>query len=70
MNVQLNGKDATIDCTTIQELWDIEQAERELESSRGFAIALNGALVRKAEWTTTMIKAGDRVEVVRAISGG
>ena len=33
-------------------------------------IALNGALVRKADWTTTMIKAGDRVEVVRAISGG
>ena len=32
-----------------------------VESSRGFAIALNGALVRKAEWTTTMIKAGDRV---------
>ena len=70
MNIQLNGKDAAIDCTTIQELWEIEQAERELESSRGFAIALNGALVRKSEWTTTMIKAGDRVEVVRALSGG
>ena len=49
MKIQVNCNDTTIDCTTIQELWDIAQAECELESSRGFAIALNEALVRKAE---------------------
>jgi sulfur carrier protein len=37
---------------------------------RGVAVAVNGALVRRADWTTTPLAAGDVVEIVRAMQGG
>ena len=37
---------------------------------RGVAVALNGAVVRRADWTTTALRAGDTVEIVRAMQGG
>ncbi len=70
MRIYLNGRETEIDCLTIQDLWSWEQAERELESSRGFAIARNGALVPKREWSTTSINTNDKIEIVRAMSGG
>jgi sulfur carrier protein len=37
---------------------------------RGVAVAVNGALVRRADWATTSLAAGDVVEIVRAMQGG
>ena len=37
---------------------------------RGVAVALNGAVVRRADWPTTALTAGDVVEIVRAMQGG
>ena len=37
---------------------------------RGVAVAVNGALVRRADWATTALNAGDTVEIVRAMQGG
>ena len=37
---------------------------------RGVAVALNGALVRRADWATTTLNPGDTVEIVRAMQGG
>ena len=37
---------------------------------RGVAVALNGAVVRRADWATTALNAGDTVEIVRAMQGG
>ncbi len=37
---------------------------------RGLAVALNGALVPRARWDGTALAAGDRLEIVRAVSGG
>ena len=37
---------------------------------RGVAVALNGAVVRRADWATTMLNAGDTIEIVRAMQGG
>jgi sulfur carrier protein len=37
---------------------------------RGIAVALNGAVVRAAEWPATSLHEGDRVEVVTAHQGG
>jgi len=37
---------------------------------RGFAISLNGAVVRRVAWPTTAVRDGDMVEIVRAMSGG
>ena len=70
MKIYLNGKESHIDCVTLQHLWEIEQAERALVSARGFAIALNRAIVPKSKWKTTPITAGDSIEIVRATSGG
>jgi sulfur carrier protein len=37
---------------------------------RGVAVALNGAVVRRADWATTALNDGDTVEIVRAMQGG
>jgi sulfur carrier protein len=37
---------------------------------RGVAVALNGAVVRRTDWATTPLAAGDSVEIVRAMQGG
>ena len=37
---------------------------------RGIAIALNDAVVPHGAWTSTVVAAGDRVEVVTAVQGG
>ena len=39
-------------------------------SRRGFAIALNGEVVRAARWDETDVSEGDRVEIIRAVAGG
>jgi sulfur carrier protein len=37
---------------------------------RGVAVALNGSVVPRARWATTALRAGDVVEIVRAMQGG
>ena len=39
-------------------------------AARGVAVALNGAVVRAAEWERTTLCEGDLVEVVTAHQGG
>jgi len=39
-------------------------------SARGVAVALNGAVVPRAAWPSTSLKAGDEVEIVRVLQGG
>lgn len=36
----------------------------------GFAVAVNGTVVPRAEHASTTFAAGDRVEVIRAVGGG
>ncbi len=40
------------------------------DASVGVAVALNGDVVRKAEWGTARLGEGDRIEILRAIGGG
>lgn len=40
------------------------------ESGSGLAVALNGAVVRRADWPTVRIASGDELELVRATQGG
>jgi sulfur carrier protein len=37
---------------------------------RGFAVAVNGAVVPRSVWPVTTLSAGDRVEVLSAVQGG
>ncbi len=40
------------------------------DAARGVAVALNGAVVPRAAWSSTRLSAGDAVEIVRARQGG
>jgi sulfur carrier protein len=74
MKININGVEQEFDCAApqanLQQIWEAHGREREIESARGFAIALNGRLVRRAQWPATPIAPGDRIEIVRALSGG
>jgi sulfur carrier protein len=37
---------------------------------RGVAVALNEDVVPRGDWSATQLRAGDRVEVLRAAQGG
>ena len=46
---------------------------RDLEidpAARGLAIAVNGAVVRRADWDETTLNDGDAVEFVKLFAGG
>ena len=46
-------------------------AEKAVDTAqKGIAVALNGAVVPRAEWPTTKLNPGDSVEIVRARQGG
>ena len=72
MGVRLivNGQEHESGAATLAELWRIEAEALDASSPQGFAMALNGAVVRKAEWGATPLSDGDRVEIIRAMQGG
>ncbi|MGJ9423166.1 sulfur carrier protein ThiS [Aeromicrobium sp. CF3.5] len=37
---------------------------------RGVAVAVNDSVVPRGQWCTTSLRAGDHVEIVRAVQGG
>lgn len=37
---------------------------------KGIAVALNGKVVRRGEWETTLLSDGDSITVIKAVCGG
>jgi len=70
MRVTINGETRDCDATNLAELWREETADLGVADPRGFAISLNGVVVHRANWTTTAVRDGDAIEIVRAVSGG
>jgi sulfur carrier protein len=67
MRLKINGVDEEVAATTVAQLL----ADRGINPAvRFLAIAVNGAVVRRAEWPQTALKAGDTVEIVRPLQGG
>ena len=67
MHLRINGKEAELAATTIAELL----AEQGIDpKTRFLAVAVNGAVVRRAEWQAAALAAGDSVEIVRPFQGG
>ena len=67
MRLKINGKEAELAATTIAELL----AEQGIDpKARFLAVAVNGAVVRRAEWQAAALTAGDNVEIVRPFQGG
>ena len=70
MKLTINGLQRDCEATNLADLWRVEAAALEIAEPRGFAISLNGEVVRRAAWTATPIQDGDAVEIIRAMSGG
>lgn len=67
MHLRINGKDAEFAATTVAELL----AEQGIDpKARFLAVAVNGSVVRRAEWPMVSLAAGDDVEIVRPFQGG
>ena len=67
MRLKINGVDEEVAATTVAQLL----ADRGIDPAvRFLAIAVNGAVVRRAEWPQAALKAGDAVEIVRPLQGG
>jgi sulfur carrier protein len=65
--VQVNGQHEPLSVTTLAALLDEKGV---VPGGRGVAVALNGAVVPRAVWSQTPLRAGDCVEIVRAQQGG
>ena len=65
MTIRLNGENKETQARTIAELLAELQAPE-----TGVAVALNSAVVRRAEHEDTPLQEGDEVEVIRAVQGG
>ncbi|MGC2411707.1 MAG: sulfur carrier protein ThiS [Stellaceae bacterium] len=65
--LRINGVDAEVAVTTIAELLALRGIDPQ---ARFLAIAVNGAVLRRAEWPQAMLSPGDEVEIVRPLQGG
>lgn len=65
--VRVNGEDRVLPSGGLNELLrdlDIDPA------ARGLAVALNGAVLRRADWGVASLKDGDTLEIVKPFAGG
>jgi sulfur carrier protein len=65
--IRVNGESEPLGAATLDALL-AEKAGDTMQ--RGIAVALNGAVVPRAAWRETVLRAGDSVEIVRARQGG
>jgi sulfur carrier protein len=65
--LKINGVDEEVAAATVAQLL----AARGIDpGARFLAVAVNGAVVRRAEWPAAPLSAGDVVEIVRPLQGG
>jgi sulfur carrier protein len=68
MTVQVNGE--RVELPEGARIVDAVAASGADPQQRGLAVALDGEVVPRAEWDRTPVRAGQVVEVVRAVQGG
>jgi sulfur carrier protein len=65
--LKINGIDEEVAASTIAQLL----AARGIDpAARFLAVAVNGAVVRRATWEEAALQTGDAVEIVRPLQGG
>ena len=65
--LKVNGVEEEVAVATVAELL----ADRGIDpATRFLAVAVNGAVVRRAEWPAMALSPGDAVEIVRPLQGG
>jgi sulfur carrier protein len=70
MNLVVNGAPRESAAVNVLDLWREFVDGLDIDDPKGFAVALNGALVRKPKWGETRLAPGDKVEIVRPMQGG
>jgi sulfur carrier protein len=67
MQLRVNGVKEDVAAKTVSELL----ASRGIDpAARFLAVAVNGSVVRRSEWSSTALGPDDDVEIVRPFSGG
>jgi sulfur carrier protein len=65
--LKINGIDEEVAASTIAQLLVARGID---PTARFLAVAVNGAVVRRATWDEAALQAGDAVEIVRPLQGG
>lgn len=66
MTIEVNGTARELaPGTTVQSL-----IEACIGSTRGSAVVVDGAVVPRGDWPSYQLRAGQRVELIRAVQGG
>jgi sulfur carrier protein len=65
--IRLNGQDELLAVGTLAALLEEKAVDA---AQRGIAVAINGEVVPRAAWAATVLRPGDRVEIVSARQGG
>lgn len=66
MQVKLNGVDVQLkDNISLANFLD-----KECDNERSFAVAINESFVPRSQYAETLLREGDRVEIVVAMQGG
>jgi sulfur carrier protein len=67
MRLKINGAEEDIAVTTVSELLTARGVDA---TARFLAVAVNGVVVRRAEWCSKFLRPSDDIEIVRPFSGG
>ena len=68
MRIRLNGMMQAVPAgSSVGDMIARVHADARLE---GVAVALNGKIIRRADWPATALSDGDEIEVVQAVAGG
>ena len=71
MRVYVNGEQRDVaGGATVAELVGVRTEDGSAASRRGIAVALDGAVVPRAEHASTVLHEGARIEIVTAVQGG
>ena len=66
-SIRINGQPEPLIVATLAALLEEKAVDTR---QRGIAVAVNGAIVPRAAWPDTKLRAGDNIEIVRARQGG
>jgi len=65
--LRINGEEEEVTVATVAELLVVRGID---PKARFLAVAVNGAVVHRAEWASAALTAGDHIEIVRPFQGG
>ncbi len=69
LTIQLNGKPRIVENAADPSQLDVLLNALELKTDR-VAVELNGEIVRRSIWAETVVRGGDRLEIVHFVGGG